>query len=323
MFQAALDLIRTECSGQAALNFVGDISRCHRIQASPGFRQAAHYVLDTLTAWGVQAELLTFAANHATSYWGERMFQEWQTKLGTLHLIEPAGEACKLADYRDVPLSLLPRSSRFEGECELVVLNTGEERGDYTGLDVSGKIVLTSGNVMRVYSLAVETFGAAGILFDGMRSLEPVCPPMALPDAIQYTSFWWSSEDKPCFGFALSPRRGQWLRQLVRQQAAEGKAVRVRARVDAELYDGSIEDVVALIPGSGEQEVVVVSHLCHPAPCANDNASGAAAAMEAAHALYHLIESGALPRPPRSIWAESSPVLTWTWWAKIRPRPAA
>lgn len=302
MFQPAFDVICAECSGQAALGLVYDISRYHRIQASPGLRQAAHYVRDTLTAWGLHAELLTFASNYGVAHWGEMMWPEWDARAGTLHLIEPGDSAGKLADYRETPLSLIPRSAPFDGECELVIpKNKGEDAADYEGLDVGGKIVITHGNVMNVHVQAVEKFGAVGILFDGMRSFEPTCPPMTLPDAIQYVSFWWSDQDRRCFGFALSLRRGQWLRELVNKQAAAGKPVRVRAQVDARFYDGSIQDVTACIPGQTAQEIIIVSHLCHPAPFANDNASGVAAALEAARALHCSIASGKLPPPTRTI----------------------
>lgn len=311
MFQPAFDLICAECSGQAALGLVYDISRYHRIQASPGFRQAARYVFETLQAWGLRAELLTFDANAQTAHWGEMMWQEWDARAGTLHLIEPEDSACKLADYRETPLSLIPRSAPFDGACELVIpKNKGEDAADYNGLEVSGKIVITNGNVMNVHAQAIEKFGAAGILFDGMRSFEPICPPMTLPDAIQYVSFWWSNQDRRCFGFALSPRRGQWLRELVNKRAAEGKPVRVRAHVDARFYDGSIEDVTAWIPGQTAQEIIIVSHLCHPAPFANDNTSGVAAALEAARALHCLIAGGKLAPPKRTIRFVWMPEMT-------------
>ncbi|NCC37533.1 MAG: DUF4910 domain-containing protein, partial [Chloroflexia bacterium] len=53
--------------------------------------------------------------------------------------------------------------------------------------------------------------------------------------------------------------------------------------------------------------------LCHPAPCANDNATGAAAAMEVARALHTLIESGRLPRPQRSLRFLWMPEMTGTY----------
>ena len=45
----------------------------------------------------------------------------------------------------------------------------------------------------------------------------------------------------------------------------------------------------------------MVTHLCHPQPSANDNASGAGAPLEAARTLQALIENSKLPRPRRSI----------------------
>lgn len=46
---------------------------------------------------------------------------------------------------------------------------------------------------------------------------------------------------------------------------------------------------------------MVVAHICHPQPSCNDNASGSAAALEAARVLQKLIKSGELPRPRRNI----------------------
>ena len=49
-----------------------------------------------------------------------------------------------------------------------------------------------------------------------------------LPDARQYTSFWWAGQAQPDgWGFVVSPRQGQTLRQRL----AKGKALRVRAKI--------------------------------------------------------------------------------------------
>jgi len=165
---------------------------------------------------------------------------------------------------------------------------------------------------MRVHKLAVEERGAVGLIFDGMRTLEPVSPPWSLHDAIQYTSFWWWNTPHQAFGFALTPRDGDWLRRLVEQAPAD-EPVRVHARVVSQLYDGAIENVTATIPGATEDEILLVSHLCHPTPCANDNASGAAATMEVAHALHTLITAGDLPRPRRTLRFLWVPEMTGTY----------
>jgi aminopeptidase YwaD len=301
MFDTILEALRHALSGVAAKQLTANISRYHRIQASPDFRQAAEMVYETLFAWGLDAQLLSYPANESVQFWGRHMFQEWNGVSGTLHLVTPAEQAQKLADYREVRLSLIPRSTPFEGQVKVVVpKNKGEEPQDYADLDVSGQVVLTNGEVMTVHQRAVEERGAVGLLFDGMRTLEKVRPEWSLPDAIQYTSFWWWNAPKKGFGFALTPRQGHWLRRLV-QNAPKDEPVRVRAHVVSRLYDGAIENVSATIPGTSADEILLVSHLCHPAPCANDNASGAAVAMEVARALHTLINAGKLPPPRRTL----------------------
>lgn len=302
MLAAIIEVLKGAYSGQAAKEDVAAISRFHRIQASPGYRQAADYVFNELKKAGLQAEVERYPADYESRFYTSRSFQEWDAKGATLHLVEPEDEAQLLADFRAQKLSLIQRSASFQGDVELVLLEDGLKEEDYEGVDVTGKVVLTRGAVGRVRQLAVERFGAVGILFDGMSKTPPVREPMDLPDDRQYTSFWWSGKEKACFGFVLSPRQGNMLRELHRRRAASGKgAIRLRAWVESSFHNGDIEVVTALIPGQSQETALLVSHLCHPQPSANDNASGAAANLEAARALRRLIDSGELPRPQRSI----------------------
>jgi len=304
MLKDTFTAIRQVYSGQAAKDDVAALARYHRIQASPGFRSAAQYVLRELQNAGLEARIETFPADHQTNFWTSPSFQEWEAVGATLHLVEPADQACKLADYRELKTALIQRSIAFDGEAEVVLLEDGLEEAEYDGLDLADKIVLTKGDVDRVRQLAVEKHGAVGIVFDGMREIPPVRQAMDLPDARQYTSLWWMGDpdEKKCFGFVLSPRQGQWLRELIHRRAKDGLSpVKVRARVDSSLYDGTMEVVTALIPGETDELAVVVAHLCHPQPSANDNASGAAAALEAARTLARLVAQGDLPRPRRGI----------------------
>ncbi|MGA9351675.1 MAG: DUF4910 domain-containing protein [Anaerolineae bacterium] len=314
MFKKTFEAIREEFSGQAAKGYVIDITRYHRMQASPGFRQAAHYCLERLREAGVQAEILSFPADEKTQYWSAQMFQEWEATEATLHLLEPEDERRKLADFRACPISLIQRSAPFEGEAKVVLLEDGEEEVEYEGLDLRGKVVLTKGDLNRVRELAVEKRGAIGIIFDGMRETPPVRARMDVPDALQYTSFWWTGQEKKCLGFVLSPREGEKLRGLIKKRAQDGKPpVGVRAKVVSHLYDGEIEVVSALIPGETSQEVVMVAHLCHPRPSANDNASGSAAALEIARTLQKLVDGGKLVQPKRGIRFLWVPEMTGTY----------
>ena len=71
--------------------------------------------------------------------------------------------------------------------------------------------------------------------------------------------------------------------------------------------------VEAFIPGApGASEILMVSHLCHPRPGANDNASGAAALLETAATLARLIGQGLLPAPGRGIRFIWVPEMTGT-----------
>jgi aminopeptidase-like protein len=316
-FREKYDRIWQAYSGEAAWQIVADLSRFHRIQASPGYRQAAQLVYELLVREGLEAETLSYPANEETSFWAWASFQEWDCNEATLRLVEP-GDGAKaqlyslgtvLADFRASPMSLIQRSIPFEGEAEVVLLEDGVKESDYDGLDVAGKVVLSSGDIRRVWELAVEQRDAIGILFDGMRVVSPVRPEGDLANIRQYTSFWWRPGDTRCFGFVLTPRQGQALRRLLKGGDAP---VRIHARVDSRLYDGALEVVQATIPGESQDEILVVAHLCHPKPSANDNASGAAAALEAARSLQALIANGDLARPKRTIRFLWMPEMTGT-----------
>jgi hypothetical protein len=310
-----LEQIWGQVSGEAAWQVVADISRCHRIQASPGYRKAAGLVAGLLEQAGLSPETLTYPADERTTFWAWPSFQEWSCTEAVLRLAGPGGQDGVLADFYACPISVIQRSAPFEGEGEVIVLDDGTTGADYDAVPggVAGKLVLTRGDVRRVWDQAVQRRGALGILYDGMRVVPQVRPEGDLADVRQYTSFWWGPGDTRCFGFVLTPRQGQDLRRRLR----EGKEpVRVWAKVVSHAYDGTIEVVSAAIPGRGPaaaEEVLVVAHLCHPLPSANDNASGAAAALEAARALQALIGAGQLPPPRRTLRFLWLPEMTGTY----------
>ena len=198
----------------------------------------------------------------------------------------------------------------MEGEFDVVALpgKGGKDPADYAGVDVAGKVVLTNAAPSRVAELAIREHGAAGILFDGMAAGGRT--ELDLPDARQYTSFWFAGEVQPFgWGFVLSPRQGRALRASL----AAGKPVRVQASIRSRFYPGTFEVVEAFIPGtSGANEILMVSHLCHPRPGANDNASGAAALLETAATLARLIGQGELPAPRHGIRFIWVPEMTGT-----------
>lgn len=314
------DLILAAYRGEMAHRHVTAISGYHRIQASPGYRAAAHYVAEQLSDAGLQVNVLGYQADGVTRFWTTPSFLEWSCDAATLHLLpsdvgrqqDRSAAPVLLCDFAVTPTSLIQRSIAVEGEFEVVAPNGkgGVELEDFAGLDVAGKVVLTNKPAAWVAAVAIRQLGAAGILFDGMEAGGRT--ELDLPDAVQYTSFWWAGQAAPdAWGFVISPRQGRALRQRL----AKGETLRVRASIDAELYPGSIEVVEALLPGdemADGEEVLLVSHLCHPRPGAHDNASGAAALVEAAVTLARLISDGRLPAPRRGIRFIWPPEMTGT-----------
>ncbi len=303
MLKRIMDQISREMSGAIAKHHVEQICRYHRIQASPGFRQAAQWCQQTLQEYGLPAKILEYPADPKTTYWTQAMFKEWSIDEAELRIVEPKESANILARFNENKYSVAQRShpTPAEGvEAELVVLENGEDPKEYERTKVGDRIVLTSGDVERVRSLAVDKHGALGIVTDRMAEFPPIRQRTDLPDALQYTSFWWQKGQKPCFGFVLSPRQGSELRKLVRGQKGK-RPVRLRAKVKSQFYKGKMENVTATIPGATDNEILVVAHLCHPQPSANDNASGCGALIEAARTLQKLVTERQLPQPRRTI----------------------
>jgi aminopeptidase YwaD len=308
MFQKWIEPFQRETSGQSAMNHVHVITTMHRIQASPGYREAAHYCVRKLQDYGLQAELISYPADPNTYFGNLRSFREWNCHEGELLLVEPHHQ--RLARYTEMEMSIIQRSTSTPPEgvtTELVLVEDAEHDEGYEGLDVRGKLVLARGNVHAIVDRAVVKYGALGIVVDNMTEFLPVRTREDLIDAVQYTSFWWYDEPQTAFGFAVSPRVGDQLRRLYKKGP-----VTVFARVDAELHPGEMENVEAFIPGETDEEVLLVSHLCHPKPGANDNASGPSTLLETARVLNRLITEGKIAKPRRGIRFLLMPEFTGT-----------
>jgi hypothetical protein len=297
-------------SGEAAKRYLAEISRHHRVQASPGYRAAAEWLAATLQAHGLQAEIERFPAAEYDHFWAQPSFQEWRCQSATLDWLRGPGKAERLCDFRASALAVIQRSVAVQGEFEVVDVGEGRP-ADYEGRDVAGKLVLSRAAVRDTYRRAVVARGAAGILFDHIDATVPGRSRIDLPDARQYASFWWQPELTRSWGFVLSPRQGDTLRAAL----AGGESVRMAARIEAEFVDGEFEVVVATIPGSEEnnQAVLGLAHLCHPQGFANDNASGAACLLETALTLAHLVAAGELPSPRRTLSFLWMPEMTGTY----------
>jgi len=282
-----------ELSGELAKEHVIAISRHHRVQASPGYWDAARYVLETLKAQGFfDARIEGFKSDGFVRYQTWPSPVGWRVRDAELWVLEP--EERLLCRYSEVPMSLVTLSRSAFATAPLVDVGTGEAAAEYEGKDVRGKIVLATGYGGTVHREAVIRRGAKGVVcfLDDERAHER-------PDLVQYTGMWPTGEEREQvgFGFNLGRRDGERLRGWLRA----GKTVTLRAHVDGgELFDGRLEVVTASLPGSEPDaaELLLIAHLDHPKESANDNASGSAALLEMARALRRIAYSDKLPALP-------------------------
>ena len=293
--QQIIDTLAPAYSGAHAKHLVAEIARYHRIQATPDFRAAATWMAAQLAAAGVQATIEQYPADTHSHFGVLPSFQEWDCRQALLEWPHADGSE-RLCDYYLSPVDVIQRSCAVLGDFDVVDVGKGGEE-DYAGIDVRGKLVLSPAPVDQTYERAVVAREAAGILFDTISATVPGRNPIDLPDARQYSSFWWREGQLKTWGFVLSPRQGH----AIRRALADGQSVRLHAHIDASFYDGSIEVVSATIPGQSDESVLATAHLCHPYGFANDNASGAACLLELATTLQRLIADGSLPQPQRSI----------------------
>ena len=297
-------IVKEELSGNIAKSYVAQITRFHRIQASTMFHEAAEYVKSELLKMGLEdVAIELFPSDGAKKYWMHTSPVGWTVRSAELRLLEP--EEKLLATFEDIPQCLHAYSSATprEGvEAELVDVGAGIKAVDYEGKNVKGKLVLATGRARAVHEQAVFKRGAAGVITDTVTlEISGVRESLDIPDAHAYQSIWPTAEElgKVKFGFSLSKREGNQLRALLKR----GRPVKLRAKVDAELFPGNLEVVTGTIRGKSNpaEEVFLVAHLCHPKPSANDNASGSGLLLEIARTINVLIESRRIERPDRTI----------------------
>jgi hypothetical protein len=288
MYRPWLERVRAEASGTRALESVHAIARFHRVQASPGYDDAAAWVGRQLETAGLEPEWAYVPADGRSRALGILMPRGWTCGHARAHLV--AGTRREpLCDAAAEPLSVILRSAPVKGSFPIVRIDDGTEPRHYEGIDVRGRVVLTAGPVHRVHDLAVIERGAAGLLSFGRRLFPPVRSAADDADALPYTSVWWGPAMPRGWGFVVSPAAGERLAARL----SAGETLALEADIESSEFDTTIPLLSASIPGETDREVLIVSHLCHPQPSANDNASGAAALLETARVLSRLRKTGA------------------------------
>jgi len=300
---SVLQILNNEISGELAQDYIRDIARYHRLQPSRGYSQAAQWVAEKAKSFGLSdVQIERYPADGQTFYFMYPSSPAWDVAMAELWITKPQEE--KLTSFAEIPVSVAINSRSCDVEAELVFVGEGTSPLDYEKVEVKGKVVLASGPIDSVANLAVDRFGALGVVTINMRFADDE------PDNVSTLRLRTKT---PAFGFGLSHRRGEALKaRLLR-----GEKIFVRAIVKAEISPYYYENVVATIPGTElkDEEILLTAHLCHYKPGANDNASGSACLLEIGRTLRRLIDEKKINPPKRTIrflWVpEMSGSIAW------------
>lgn len=292
-----------ELSGESAKSNLEYIARHHRMRGSRGFRAAAEHIVKQLRDYGLtDIHIDQFRADGDVFYGTQKSRPPWDADFAELwELRETNGNWSKhtrLASWDAMPITLAQDSESGEATSDLVDVNSGTSESDYTGKDVRGKLVLAGAQPGAVARLAVDRFGAAGIISYAQN---------------QRTAWWAENENlvrwghletfnqKPTFAFMISLKQAR----SFQSRLARGEKIRLQATVRAGKHAGFYDVVSATIPGADpalrNEEIAFSCHLDHQRPGANDNASGSVTILEVARTFSKLIAEGKIARPSRTI----------------------
>lgn len=281
--------LNNEISGELAQDYIRHIGHYHRLQPSEGYRKSAEWVAEAARNAGLSdVQIEEYPSDGTNRYYMYGTAQAWDAEFGEFWLIDPQEE--KLTSFAEIPTSLAITSQSCDVMGELVWVGIGTSEKDYENINVKGKIVFAEGSIGSVASLAVDKFGALGVLVINQRYSYDE------PDNVSSLRI---RTQTPSFGFGLSHRRGEELKTRI----LRGEKMTARAMVKTKTHSYPYENVIATIPGTdlSKEEILLVAHLCHYKPGANDNGSGSATILEIGRALRRLIDEGKIKQPKRTI----------------------
>jgi aminopeptidase YwaD len=298
--ESTITAFAQELSGETAKRNLEFIACQHRMRGSRGFHTAAEYIVEQLRSYGLtDARIEQFPADGKIFYGTQKSRPPWDAEFAELWVLGETGTPTTLiASWDAMPIILAQDSESADVTAELVDVGSGTSERDYQGKDVRGKIVIASTQPGPVAHLAVERFGAVGIISYAQN---------------QRTA--WSGDNDnlvrwghldtfspvKTFAFMVSLKQARALQNRLNG----GEKIRLHVKVKAGQHSGFYEVATATIPGADprlkNEEIAFSCHLDHQRPGANDNASGSVAILEVARTFAKLIREGRIQAPARTI----------------------
>lgn len=229
-----------------AFDYVYSLSKYHRVQGSDALLKAAQFIFDKLNRDDKQ--LIYYNYDGESRYGNFTAPMGWDPIDGGLYL---GGEL--LISYEDAPLFITVHSP--PGYAEGLVVTEPSK--------AEGKILLTpSRDAKREYIKAAKA-GASGVIF-----YSEDLPSTAIP----YRSLFLKKDEMNYSLPAVSIPKN-----LVNKILDKNVTIRVSAKREP-------KKMPVIYAGTEKSKFLITSHMCHPFPGANDNASGAGLALELANA---------------------------------------
>ncbi|HEY3382877.1 MAG TPA: M28 family peptidase [Vicinamibacterales bacterium] len=291
-----LRALDAELSGTLMRDHVATLAGIHRVPATPGYHEAAEWVMARARAYGLSdVHVEQFPGDGKTWFGTMRGNRGWRVEGG--ELTETSPHARRIGSFDDLKMLVADNSESADLTAELVDVGAGTSPRDYEGREVKGRLVLCDGSPGVAHRLAVEERGAAGLISYNSN---------------QKTGWWRDDIDLIRWGHLDSRGRANAFALMVsvreardlQRRLASGEKIVLHAVVRAGNDDTiPYETVVATIPGTDPSrgEIVYSCHFDHQKPAANDDASGCAAILEIGRVVRKLVDTRTIPPPLRTI----------------------
>lgn len=244
-----------------AMRVLAELTALDRYQGSAGIAAAAELVAESAEQAGLTGvEILRLPADGQTRWWTFTAPASWTPRSASLSI----ADGPPIVTYPEHPYSLAANSAGTDGQTRLLPLTESTEP-DWP----RGALML----VESISSLGPDLFTR---LRDERAAGFAV---VAHPDRPGHVGRVELPPDSGLFAFSVAPERFAALRDAARS----GRHVAVA--VDVDTSPAFMPVVTARTAHGGPRECLVTAHLCHPAPGANDNASGVAAALAVGRVL--------------------------------------
>lgn len=290
--QEVLTLLTNEISGQIAFNNLVKLAGAPWIRDSVELREGfyeSHEIYDMVQRYGIETVRLDEYPRDGTFLYPTE---------GEFWIVEPAPRLVARLEADVAMIASGSRSGDVTGELVYVPPTSAAAIRSMaaTHRSLDGKVALMWSHPAGELFEALDAAGVRAVVTFNARER------YLDPNQVVYSRGSYSAGTHLTLGVTVSWR--QWSELLEDVEADLNPVVRLRARI-VEVPD-RFETVFAWIPGTNPNEkgVIFTGHLFegYTKRGTNDNMGGPAIQLEILRAIHHLIETGRIERPRRTIY---------------------